>query len=83
MPIMVKNQSFALFLWSTVYTPQYLLKQIAERLKIIGDETGLQTKMTREHFMSISASKLQRVFPSGWHQLSSVYHGKLVLCTFL
>ena len=50
---------------------------------MIGDETDLQTKMTREHFMSISASKLQRVFPSGWHQLSSVYHGKLVLCTFL
>ena len=39
--------------------------------------------MTREDFTTLCAgilSKFQQVFPSGWHQISFVYHGKLGLC---
>ena len=71
-------------------------KQIAERLRAIGDEIDkditdeMLTKlfnrsrsaftMSRGDFTSTCAgilSRFQQSFPSGWYQISFVYHGKI------
>ena len=92
-------------MYVTLRNPSLLVfKQIAERLRAIGDEIDKEindeTKMVisklfsrsitaftmrREDFTSTCAdilARFQRLFPSGWHQISFVYNGKFILCTF-